>query len=131
MLRCSDVRETRHTYSQSTESEKAKFQTPFTSNEAKNCQAQFCQKDFTGSCPSDRYCFCFSHFRTRRREEIAETAYTPAPALERAEEQPHTPESKSHCRYTCTGESQGTVSHSKTQKSLYEPNKLTFTCKWS
>ena len=28
MLRCSNVRETRHTYSQSTESEKAKFQTP-------------------------------------------------------------------------------------------------------
>ena len=36
MLRCSDVRETRHTHSQSTESEKAKFQTPFTSNEARN-----------------------------------------------------------------------------------------------
>ena len=35
-IRCTDVRETRHNYSQSTESEKAKFQTPSTSNEARN-----------------------------------------------------------------------------------------------
>ena len=36
MLRCSDVREARHTYSQWTESEKAKFQTPSTSNAVRN-----------------------------------------------------------------------------------------------
>ena len=35
-IRCTDVRHTRHNYSQLTESEKAKFQTPFTSNEARN-----------------------------------------------------------------------------------------------
>ena len=35
-IRCTDVRQTRHNYSQSTESEKAKFQTPSTSNEARN-----------------------------------------------------------------------------------------------
>ena len=35
-IRCTNVRQTRHSYSQSTESEKAKFQTPFTSNEARN-----------------------------------------------------------------------------------------------
>ena len=35
-IRCTDVRQTRHSYSQSTESEKVKFQTPFTSNEARN-----------------------------------------------------------------------------------------------
>ena len=35
-IRCTNVRETRHNYSQSTESQKAKFQTPSTSNEARN-----------------------------------------------------------------------------------------------
>ena len=35
-IRCSDVRQTRHNYNQLTESEKAKFQTPSTSNEARN-----------------------------------------------------------------------------------------------
>ena len=35
-IRCIDIRQTRHNYSQLTESEKAKFQTPFTSNEARN-----------------------------------------------------------------------------------------------
>ena len=35
-IRCTDIRQTRHSYSQSTESEKAKFQCPFTSNEARN-----------------------------------------------------------------------------------------------
>ena len=35
-IRCTNIRQTRHNYSQSTESEKAKFQTPFTSNEARN-----------------------------------------------------------------------------------------------
>ena len=33
---CTDIRQRRHNYSQSTESEKAKFQTPSTSNEARN-----------------------------------------------------------------------------------------------
>ena len=35
-IRCTEVRETRHNYSQSTESKKAKFQTPSASNEARN-----------------------------------------------------------------------------------------------
>ena len=35
-IRCTDGRQTRHNYSQSTESEKAKFQTPSTSNEVRN-----------------------------------------------------------------------------------------------
>ena len=35
-IRCTDIRQTRHNYSQLTESEKAKFQTPSTSNEARN-----------------------------------------------------------------------------------------------
>ena len=36
-IRCINIRETRHTYSQLTELEKAKFQTQATSNEARNC----------------------------------------------------------------------------------------------
>ena len=35
-IRCTDGRQTWHSYSQLTESEKAKFQTPFTSNEVRN-----------------------------------------------------------------------------------------------
>ena len=35
-IRCTDVRQTRHNYSQSTESEKAKFQTPSISNPVRN-----------------------------------------------------------------------------------------------
>ena len=35
-IRCTDIRQTRHNYSQSTESQKAKFQTPSTSNEARS-----------------------------------------------------------------------------------------------
>ena len=35
-IRCTDVRQTRHNYSQLTESGKAKFQTPSTPNEARN-----------------------------------------------------------------------------------------------
>ena len=36
-IRCTDVRQTRHDYSQLTELEKAKFQTPATSNAVRNC----------------------------------------------------------------------------------------------
>ena len=35
-IRCSDIRQTRHSYSQLTENEKAKFQTPFTYNDERN-----------------------------------------------------------------------------------------------
>ena len=35
-IRCTDVRQTRHNYSQSTEIEKAKFQTPSTNNDERN-----------------------------------------------------------------------------------------------
>ena len=36
-IRCTDIRQTRHDYSQSTELEKAKFQTPAVLNETRNC----------------------------------------------------------------------------------------------
>ena len=35
-IRCSDIRQTRHNYSQLTETEKAKFQTPFTYSDERN-----------------------------------------------------------------------------------------------
>ena len=35
-IRCTNVRQTKHNYSQSTKSEKAKFQTPSTSNAVRN-----------------------------------------------------------------------------------------------
>ena len=99
MLRCSDVRETRHTHSQSTESEKAKFQTPFTSNEARNYvehnSVEKISQDLVH--PIDTASASFIS-ESEEREEITKTADTPAPApaLERAEEQSHTPEPKSH-----------------------------------
>ena len=44
--RCTDVRQTRHNYSQSTETEKAKFQIPSIYNDERNfCQVQFCQEN--------------------------------------------------------------------------------------
>ena len=69
-IRCTDVRQTRHNYSQLTESEKAKFQTPSTSNEARN----YVEHNSVENISQDlvppnkiRYCFCFSHFRIRRK----------------------------------------------------------------
>ena len=111
-IRCTNVRETRHNYSQSTESEKAKFQTPSTSNEARNyAEHNSVEKISQDLVHLTRYCFCFCHFRIRRKGGNCKTADTPAPApaptLETVEEQSHTIGSR---------------------KSLYEPNKLTFTC---
>ena len=105
MLRCTNVRETRHSYSPLTESEKAKFQTPFTCNEARNYvkhnSVENISQDLVHLTKSDTASASLIS-EPEEREEITETADTPAPALERAKEQPHTPESKSHCRYTCT-----------------------------
>ena len=100
MLRCSNVRETRHTYSQSTESEKAKFQTPFTSNEARNHvehnSVENISQDLVHLTKSDTTSAPLISESEEREEIAAETADTPAPALEKAEEQSHTPEPKSH-----------------------------------
>ena len=101
-IRCTDVRQTRHNYSQSTESEKAKFQTPSTSNAVRNyVKHNSVEKCITGPCPPNkiRYCFCFSHFRIRRQGGNCRDC---------------------RCTYTCTctftGESQGRVPHSRIQK---------------
>ena len=130
MLRCSNVRETRHTYSQSTESEKAKFQTPFTSNEARNYvkhnSVENVSQDLVHLTKSDTASaplISESEEKGGNCSRNCRSTYTCTCTGEMRKSQ--------NCRYTCTctGDSQGTVSHSRIQKSLYEPNELTFTCK--
>ena len=105
-IRCTDVRQPRHNYSQSTELEKAKFQTPSTSNEARNYvehnSVEKISQDLVHPTKSDTaYASLFSE--TEEREEItAETADIPAPApaptLETVEEQFHTSGSRKSTR---------------------------------
>ena len=105
-IRCTDIRQTRHNYSQSTESEKAKFQTPATSNAARNYvehnSVENVSQDLVHLTKSDTSASAFLISESEEREEIAETADvpapTPAPALERVEEQSHTPGSRKSMR---------------------------------
>ena len=90
-IRCTNIRETRHSNSQLTESEKAEFHTPAFPNATRNCvehnSAENISQDTEASASFD--------FKSEEREEIAEIAdvpaltpaSTPAPALERIEEQ--------------------------------------------
>ena len=102
-IRCTDVRETRHNYSQLTESEKAKFLSPATSNAARNCvkhnSAENVSQDLVHPTKLDTEASASFDFESEEREEITEIAdvpaptpaHTPAPTLERIEEQSHTP----------------------------------------
>ena len=100
-IRCTDIRQTRHNYSQSTESEKAKFQTPSTSNAVRNYvehnSVENVSQDLVHLTKSDTASASLIS-ESEEREEVAETADvpapTPAPALERVEEQSHTPGSR-------------------------------------
>ena len=95
-IRCTNVRETRHTYRQPTESEKAKFQTPAVLNETRNCvkhnSAENVPQDLIHPTTSDTKAFASFDYKSEEREEITEIAdvpapaHTPAPALERVEE---------------------------------------------
>ena len=104
-IRCTDVRQTRHNYSQLTESEKAKFQTPSTSNEVRNYvkhnSVESISQDLVHPTKSDTASASLIS-ESEEREEITETADvpapTPAPALERVEEQSHTPGSRKSTR---------------------------------
>ena len=104
-IRCTNVRQPRHNYSQSTESEKAKFQTPSTSNEVRNYvehnSVEKISQDPVHLTKSDTASASLIP-ELEEREEIAETADipapTPAPALERVEEQSHTPGSRKSMR---------------------------------
>ena len=110
-IRCTDVRETRHSNSQSTESEKAEFHTPAIPNVTRNCvehnSAENISQDLVHPTKSDTEASASFDFKSEEREEITEIADvpaltpapTPAPALERIEEQSsHTPGSRKSMR---------------------------------
>ena len=102
-IRCTNVRETRHNYSQLTESEKAEFQTPAipnaTRNYVKHNSAENVSQDLVHLTKSDIETSASFDFESEEREEIADVpAPIPAPALERIEEQSHTPGSRKSTR---------------------------------
>ena len=109
-IRCTDIRETRHNYSQLTESEKAKFQTPSTSNEARNyvehSSVEKISQDLVHPTKSDTASASLFLESEEREEIAAETADiptpapapAPAPTLETVEEQSHTPGSRKSTR---------------------------------
>ena len=102
-IRCTNVRQTRHNYSQSTKSEKAKFQTPSTSNAVRNYvehnSVENVSQDLVHPAKPDTASASLIS-ESEEREEITETADVPAPtpALERVEEQSHTPGSRKSTR---------------------------------
>ena len=109
-IRCTHIRQTRHDYSQLTELDKAKFQTPATSNATRNCvehnSAENVSQDLVHPTKSDTEASASFYFESEEREKITEIAdvpaptpaHTPAPALERVKEQSHTPGSRKSMR---------------------------------
>ena len=100
-IRCTNVRETRHMNSQSTESEKAEFHTPAIPNATRNCvehnPVENISQDLVQPTISDTEASASFDFKSEEREENAEIA--PAPTLERIEEQStHTPGSRKSTR---------------------------------
>ena len=103
-IRCTNVRQPRHNYSQLTESEKAKFQTPSTSNEVRNYvehnSVEKISQDLVHPTKPDTASASLISESMEEREEITETVDIPAPAptLETVEEQSHTPGSRKSTR---------------------------------
>ena len=108
-IRCTDVRQTRHNYSQLTETEKAKFQTTSTYNDERNfveCNSvKKISDDLVHPTKSDTTSTSASIFSEEREETVADIpapADVPAPApaltLETVEEQPYTPGSRKSTR---------------------------------
>ena len=101
-IRCTDIRQTRHNYSQLTELEKAKFQTPTVLNETRNCvkhnSAENISQDLVQPTKPDTSASASFDFESEEREEIAEIADVPAHTLERVQEQSHTPGSRKSMR---------------------------------
>ena len=108
-IRCTNIQQTRHNYSQLTENEKAKFQNPFTYNDERNfveCNPVkkiaddlvHPTKSHTASVSDS----IFSEEREEITEDIPAPADVPAPApadtLETVEEQPYTPGSRKSVR---------------------------------
>ena len=109
-IRSTDIRQTRHNYSQLTEIKKAKFQTPFTYNEERNFVKCNPVKKISDNLvhPTTDTSSASILSELEEREEIAEDvpapadipAPAPAPAdtLETVEEQPYTPGSRKSMR---------------------------------
>ena len=104
-IRCTDFRQTRHSNSQLTESEKAEFHTPAFPNATRNCvehnSAENISQDLVHPNKSDTESSSSFDFKSEEKEEIIEIANvpTPAPALEKIEEQStHTPGSRKSTR---------------------------------
>ena len=112
-IRCTDVQQTRHKYSQLTEIEKAKFQTPFTYNDERNFvehnPVKKISDDLVHPTKSDTSSVSASILsEIKEREEntadVHAPADIPAPApgpadiLETVEEQPYTPGSRKSMR---------------------------------
>ena len=108
-IRCTNIRETRHSNNQSTESEKAEIHTPAILNVTRNCvkhnSAENISQDPVHPNKSGIEASASFDFKSEEREEITEIADvpalapTPAPALERIEEQTsHTPGSRKSTR---------------------------------
>ena len=107
-IRCTDVRQTRHNYSQSTESKKLSFKLYLLPMNLETMSSTILfRKYITGPCPPNTigYCCHFSHFRIRRKGRNCRNCRCTCTY---------------HCTYTCTctctGKSQGTVPHSRIQK---------------
>ena len=120
-IRSTDVRQTRHNYSQLTEIKKAKFQTPFTYNDERNfveCNpVKKISDDLVHPAKSHTSSVSDSIF-SEEREEIAEDvpapsdvpAPAPADTLETVKEQPYTPGSRKSMRKNL-GRPASTFSH--------------------
>ena len=101
-IRSTDVRQTRHDYSQLTENEKAKFQNPFTYNDERNFVEHNPVKKISDDhiYPTKDTSSASILSELEEREEIAEDIPAPAPAdtLEPVKEQPYTPGSRKSMR---------------------------------
>ena len=110
-IRSTDIQQTRHNYSQLTENEKAKFQTPFTYNDERNFVEHIPVKKITDdlvhltkSYTSSASDSIFSEEREEIAEDIPAPADVPAPApapadtLETVEIQSYTPGSRKSMR---------------------------------
>ena len=107
-IRCNNIRETGHSNSQVTESEKAEFHTPAIPNVTRNCvkhnSAENVSQDLVHLNKSDIEASASFDFKSEEREEIADVpaptpAPAPAPALEGIEEKAsHTPRSRKSMR---------------------------------
>ena len=108
-IRCTNIRGTRHSNSQLTESEKVEFHTPAIPNVTRNCvkhnSAENISQDLVHPNKLDTEASASFDFKSEEREEITEIADVPAPAptpasaLERIKEQSsHTPGSRKSTR---------------------------------